>query len=201
MLLRSTQGGRERSGDRRLFLLRGIRQPRQICSVMPSSPGVGQAMVRAVAGRPVPTVVELGPGTGPVTAELIAGGVDPSALTAVELDATLAGHLASRFAGIEVLNMGAQSLSALWRSEGRDKVGGIVSTLPLRIFDQAQADAVLRSVFDILAPGGRFVQFTYRFASPVARETIDRFSLVARRTEIVWHNLPPAAIWAYSRTV
>ena len=182
-----------------LFLRRGVSNPQQICSVMPSSPFVGRAMVRAIANRPAETVVELGAGTGPVTRELLASGIPRDRLVLVELDRRLAAFLRSTFSGIEVVNAPAQTLAAVWQRDGRPKVGGVVSTLPLRIFDPETVDAVLRSAFEILAPNGCFVQFTYRFVSPVAQDTIERFGLVARRSEIVWANLPPASIWVYSR--
>jgi phosphatidylethanolamine/phosphatidyl-N-methylethanolamine N-methyltransferase len=182
-----------------LFVGRSIRHPHQVCSITPSSPGVGRAMARAIAARPAAAVVELGGGTGPVTRELLASGVDPACLGTVELDRELAAHLRAHFPLIEVLNIPAQSLSDLWAREGRDKVGAVVSTLPLRIFDAAAVDAVLAAVFAIMEPGGMFVQFTYRFVSPVDDDTVARFGLVARRSEIVWRNVPPAAIWVYSR--
>lgn len=192
---------RQRLRHAALFLRRGLRQPRQVCSITPSSPGVGQAMVRAIAMRRAEAVVELGGGTGPVTRELLAGGIAPADLTTVEVDVALAGHLAELYPGVEVLNRPAQELAAIWQREGRTKVGAVVSTLPLKIFDPQDVDAVIGSVFQILKPGGRFVQFTYRFVSPIDDETVARFGLVARRSEIVWQNLPPAAIWVYSRAL
>ncbi len=189
----------ERLRDAALFLRRSARNPQQICSILPSSPRVGQAMARAIAGRPAEAVVELGGGVGPVTRVLLECGIDPALLTTVELDPVLAERLGELYPDIEVLNVGAQELSAIWHRQGRDKVGRVVSTLPLRIFDADTMDAVLKSTFAILAPGGCFVQFTYRFASPVDQEVIDRFGLTARRSEIAWANLPPASIWVYSR--
>jgi len=189
----------DRLHDAALFLGCGLRHPQQVCSIFPSSPGVGRAMARAIAGRPGEAVVELGGGTGPVTRALIESGIDARDLTSVELDPELAGHLRALFPDVEVLNKPAQKLAAMWREGGRDRVGAVVSTLPLRIFDADTVDAVLDSAFAILAPGGCFVQFTYRFASPVARATVERLGLVARRAEVVWLNLPPAAIWVYSR--
>jgi phosphatidylethanolamine/phosphatidyl-N-methylethanolamine N-methyltransferase len=194
-------GAAERLHDAALFLRRGVRHPQQVCSIFPSSPGVGRAMARAIAGRPVEAVVELGGGTGPVTRALIESGIAAGDLTSVELDPELARHLCALFPDVEVLNKPAQRLAAMWREERRDKVGAVVSTLPLRIFDAGTVDAVLGSAFEILAPGGRFVQFTYRFASPVAHAAVERLGLVARRAEIVWLNLPPAAIWVYSRAL
>jgi phosphatidylethanolamine/phosphatidyl-N-methylethanolamine N-methyltransferase len=162
---------------------------------------VGQAMVRAIASRPGEAVVELGGGTGPVTRELLSSGIDPAALTTVELDPELARHLAAQFPQISVLNVPAQTVSQIWTSEAREKVGAVVSTLPLKIFDAETVDAVIAAAFDILRPGGVFVQFTYRFASPVDEATVARFGLDARRSEIAWLNVPPAAIWVYSRAL
>lgn len=182
-----------------LFIRRGMRQPLQICSVLPSSRYVGRAFAQAVAARPVEDVVELGGGTGAVTRRLLENGVAPDALTVVEIDTALSGYLAAAFPAVEVLTAPAQTLSAIWQRDGRAAVGAAVSTLPIKIFDPAIVDAVLESTFAILAPGGRFVQFTYRFSSPISRETIRRFGLLAERTAIVWPNVPPATLWSYRR--
>jgi phosphatidylethanolamine/phosphatidyl-N-methylethanolamine N-methyltransferase len=182
-----------------LFLRRGMRQPRQICSVLPSSRYVGRAFAAAIADRPAQRVVELGGGTGAITRQLLDGGMAPDALTVVEIDTALSLYLARSFPAVEVMTAPAQTLSAVWQRDGRAPAGAVVSTLPLRIFDPATIDAVLQSAFAIMAPGGRFVQFTYRFASPVDRGTIRRFGLKAERTAVVWPNLPPATIWAYRR--
>ena len=188
----------ERLRDSVLFLRRGFSNPAQICSIMPSGPQVGQAMVRAIANRPAEGVVELGGGVGPVTRVLLESGINPALLTSVELDPVLARRLGELYPDIEVLNVAAQDLAAIWREQGWDKVGGVVSTLPLKIFDPEIVDAVIKSTFEILEPGGCFVQFTYRFVSPVDQEIIDRFGLEARRSEIAWLNLPPASIWVFS---
>ena len=189
----------ERLRDSALFLRRSLSNPSQVCSIVPSSPQVGQAMARAISRRPAEGVVELGGGVGPVTRVLLECGIDPDALTSVELDPVLSHRLGELYPDIEVLNVAAQNLSEIWRKQNREKAGGVVSTLPLKIFDAWTAEAVIKSTFEILAPGGCFVQFTYRFVSPVDQEIIDRFELDARRSEIAWLNLPPASIWVYSR--
>ncbi len=181
------------------FLRRSLRHPLQICSIFPSSPGVGEAMARAIASRPAVGVVELGGGTGAVTRALLDRGITSSDLSSVEIDTELCELLYKRYPSIEVLNVPAQNLSRIWREQSRAQVGGVVSTLPLKIFDEDMVRAVVSSVFDILKPGGRFVQFTYRFVSPIDKKIVDQMGLIASRNKIVWQNLPPASIWIYSR--
>jgi phospholipid N-methyltransferase len=47
-----------------------------------------------------------------------------------------------------------------------------------------------------LGPGGRFLQLTNAFTSPLA---IERLDITGREVDRVWLNLLPAQIWAYSK--
>jgi len=182
-----------------LFWGRSLRHPRQICSLFPSSPFVGRAMTDAIASRPVPQVIELGAGTGAVTKQLMRNGVAPDNLTAVELDAELGAHLRRSFPGIDVMVAPAQDLSRIWRQRDDSPVGAIVSTLPLRLFSKPMIRSIVKSAFQVLAPGGVFVQFTYRESSPVPLRLTAALGLKAQRRCLVWANVPPAAIWTYER--
>ncbi len=183
-----------------LFWGRSLRNPRQICSLFPSSPFVGRAMTEAILARPAPHVIELGAGTGAVTRQLIRNGVAPENLTLVELDAALGGHLQRTFPGVDVMVAPAQQLAGLWHEREGQPVGAIVSTLPMRLFPKPMIRSIIKSSFQVLAPGGVFVQFTYRDNSPVPMRLAKAMGLKAQRRCLVWANLPPAAIWSYERT-
>ncbi len=182
-----------------LFWGRSLRNPRQICSLFPSSPFVGRAMTEAITPRPAPHVIELGAGTGAITRQLIRNGVSPHDLTLVELDAALGAHLQRSFPGVDVMVAPAQDLSWLWREQQGPPVGAVVSTLPMRLFPKPMIRSIVKSVFQVLTPGGVFVQFTYRDNSPVPLRLATAMGLKARRRGLVWANLPPAAIWSYER--
>src|SRR5271168_3748931 len=51
------------------------------------------------------------------------------------------------------------------------------------------------TVLDRLAPGGRFIQLTNAFFSPLAR---DQLGIAGRAVGQIWLNLLPAQIWCYS---
>ncbi len=184
-----------------LFWGRSLQNFGQICSLFPSSPFVGRAMSWAVAERPADHVVELGAGTGAVTRQLLKNGVGPEHLTLLEIDSKLGGHLRRTFPDVDVVISPAQDLSRIWRERNGPKVGAIVSTLPMRLFDKRLIFSIMRNCFSVLEPGGVFVQFTYRQSGPVPERICKALDLTGERYSRVWINLPPAGIWAYRKTV
>jgi phosphatidylethanolamine/phosphatidyl-N-methylethanolamine N-methyltransferase len=182
-----------------LFLRRSLRNPLQICSLFPSSPFVGRAMTRAIAERPAPHVIELGAGTGAVTRQLIRNGVASSDLTLMEIDAQLGGHLRRTFPAVDVIISPAQELAKIWRERNGPPVGAVVSTLPMRLFSKKLIRSVMRNSLETLAPGGLFVQFTYRQGSPAPLRITNKLGLSAEQYCRVWVNFPPAAIWVYQK--
>lgn len=183
-----------------LFWGRSLQNFGQICSLFPSSPFVGRAMSWAIADRPADHVVELGAGTGAVTRQLLKNGIENHQLTLLEIDPKLGGHLRRSFPDLDVVIAPAQELSKLWRDRNGSKVGAIVSTLPMRLFNKRTIFSIMRNCFSVLEPGGVFVQFTYRQSSPVPERICNVLNLECERYSRVWINLPPAGIWVYRKT-
>jgi phosphatidylethanolamine/phosphatidyl-N-methylethanolamine N-methyltransferase len=182
-----------------LFWGRTLKNPKQICSLFPSSPFVGKAMTWAIADRPETHVIELGGGTGAVTRQLLRSGLGPENLTVMEIDSHLGGHLRRTFPDVEVVIAPAEDLGRLWSERNGPAVGAIVSTLPMRLFKRKLVRSIMRACVGVLAPGGIFVQFTYRQDSPVPEHIAGAMGLSAQRRSRVWANLPPAGIWVYRK--
>ncbi len=182
-----------------LFWGRSLKNPMQVCSLFPSSPFVGRAMSWAIADRPESHVVELGPGTGAVTRQLLRSGLPRENLTVIEIDSHLGGHLRRTFPDLDVVIAPAQDLAQIWRERNGPKVGAIVSTLPMRLFSRKLIRSILKNSLGVLSPGGIFVQFTYRQNSPVPEHIAAGLGLSVTRYSRVWINLPPASIWVYRR--
>jgi phosphatidylethanolamine/phosphatidyl-N-methylethanolamine N-methyltransferase len=183
-----------------LFWQQSLKNPRQICSLFPSSPFVGRAMTTVLGRRIESHVIELGAGTGAVTRQLVRNGVEPRKLTLIEIDARLGGHLRRSFPEVDVVIAPAQDLAKLWQERNGEAVGSIVSTLPMRLFSKKLIYLVMKSALQVLDDEGMFVQFTYRQHSPVPSRVVNALRLKAWRYTRVWLNLPPAAIWVYEKT-
>ena len=157
-----------------------------------------------VAELPADTrrVIELGAGTGVFTRALIARGIQASDLMVLELNAELHAHLQQLFPGVHVQHGDARELMRLAADCGFAQDGpadAVISGLGMLSMPRELQHDILAAAFDCLQPQGRFVQFTYGPATPVAQEVLDALALNARRGAFVWRNLPPATVFVFTR--
>jgi phosphatidylethanolamine/phosphatidyl-N-methylethanolamine N-methyltransferase len=187
----------ERSfGDEVRFLKTLFGSPKLTGAVSPSGRSLARAMARAVGASGEGLVVELGPGTGPVTRALIEQGVPPEQLILVEYESAFCRLLSQRFPGVSVRQGDAYALRRTLADLTDRPIRAIVSSLPLLNQPPMRRTALIEDAFALMAPGGVFVQFTYGVASPIPRPaSAGRFS--AHATAPIWLNLPPARVWTY----
>jgi phosphatidylethanolamine/phosphatidyl-N-methylethanolamine N-methyltransferase len=188
---------RSRILDGGMFWAAWLRAPRRVGAVMPSGSQLAAAMAREVpAGRGL--VVELGGGTGSITAGLLEAGIDPATLVVVERDPLLAARLQRRFPQCRVLCGDAFRLpELLTRHEIREPVKAVVSSLPLLPMAAADRARLMRDVCRLVGGRGPMVQFTYGARCPVPARTLRSGKVRARRIARVWKNLPPASVWLF----
>jgi phosphatidylethanolamine/phosphatidyl-N-methylethanolamine N-methyltransferase len=181
--------------DHLRFLARMIARPVHTGAVAPSSRALGRAMAAQIERSGDLPVLELGPGTGVVTEALIARGIAPERLTAIEYDPNFAAMVAERFPRARVIQGDAFDLGKTLGGKLSGPLAGVVSSLPLINFPYATRTALLDDIFSRLAPGAPFVQFSYRLRPPVAPPA----GVFLKRAAVVWLNLPPARVWVYRR--
>lgn len=178
--------------DNLRFLKALFTRPKSIGAVLPSSPALGAAMARQIAAAG--PVLELGPGTGAITAEILAHGTPPDNLTCVEYDGDFARHLRARFAGIHVVHGDAFDLEKTLHAPHL-MFAAVLSGLPLLNFPVAMRRRLVDGALMRLLPGGVFVQFSYGPHAPVPPPP----GFGVFRAAMVWTNVPPARVWVYRR--
>jgi phosphatidylethanolamine/phosphatidyl-N-methylethanolamine N-methyltransferase len=182
-------------GDYALFFGLWLQKPLQIAAVTPSSKRLACAMAELVdLARPGP-VLELGAGTGSLTRGLLQAGCPRNRLIALEREPSLAATLRRSFPGIATIVGDATALDDYFTQHRVDQLCAVVSSLPIKWFPVAAQRDVVAPCLARLGPGGRFLQMTNAFSSPIA---IAPLGIVGARVGQVWCNLPPAQIWAYS---
>lgn len=179
-----------------LFLKRWLKDPLSIGAIAPSSRELGDEMARLVPAGSADPVVELGGGTGVITAALLDAGIAAQSLIVIERDDALHALLVKRFPGVRILQGDAAELTALLRPLGITRVRAVVSGLPLLAMRESVRDRIVEESFALLAPGAPFIQFTYGLTSPIPRRRLGVQGEVKRR---VLNNLPPASVWLYQR--
>jgi phosphatidylethanolamine/phosphatidyl-N-methylethanolamine N-methyltransferase len=185
-----------RLDDEVRFIRTWIENPLAIGAVTPSSRALARTMAAYIdPSRPGP-IIELGPGTGPVTEALLAQGIDPSRLVLVEFDPTFCRLLRNRYPAATVVQGDAYSLGRLLTGLLRQPAAGVVSGLPLFTKPLRMRLRLLFEAFALMSPGAPFVQFTYNAVAPIPK-WLDRVS--AEASERIWMNIPPARVWVYRR--
>ena len=192
----------EKSDQNWTFFRQWLKNPIGMAAISPSSPQLARQMMAELA-EDTKRVIELGGGTGVFTQALLEFGVDPVDLLVLELNEELHQHLQKRFPEAHVVCGDAREIFNLAKPFGftENKADAIVSGLGfLSMPRQSQLD-IISAALDCLKSDGRFIQFTYGPANPIAREVLETLGLSSRRASFTWWNVPPATVYVYHRKV
>lgn len=176
------------------FIRTWIEKPISTGAVMPSSRVLARAMARYVDPHSNGPVIELGPGTGPVTEALVRHGVDPARLILVEFNADFCRLLRARYPAATVVQGDAYRLRRLLENQIDQPAAAVVSGLPLVTKPLRTRLRLISDAMTLLAEGAPFVQFTYAMIPPIPKELS---GIRAEASELIWMNLPPARVWVY----
>jgi phosphatidylethanolamine/phosphatidyl-N-methylethanolamine N-methyltransferase len=182
---------------RRAFLKSLKERPRLTGAIAPSGKALSRLMARFVdPADPLP-VLELGPGTGVVTDALVARGVGPEKIVAVEYNPDLCLYLAGRFPGAAIIEGDAYDLGKTLPAHQSGPFSAVVSSLPLLTRPYPVRQALIEQALDRMAPGRPVIQFSYSLFAPPVAAVKGRFTV--EHSPWVLTNLPPARVWLYRR--
>ena len=180
----------------RRFLGTVVRNPRSVGAVVPSSRRLANHMVADIA--PGSRVIELGAGTGSLTRAILACGVSPADLLAIEQNEAFSEMLRKRFPGVAVVTDNASALNR-HAHVLTGPADFVVSGLPLLLFTPGRKLRLLHQVFSVLTEQGAFHQFTYGGRCPVERAVLHRLGLEATLLRFTPMNVPPAFVYRLQR--
>ncbi|MER9250614.1 class I SAM-dependent methyltransferase [Mesorhizobium sp. M0598] len=186
----------EKFDDELKFFKGWIDKPKAVGSIVPTSSitaGKMASIVDPTSGLPV---LEVGPGTGVITRAILAQGIKPENLYAVEYSTDFVRHLRQLYPGVNVIEGDAFNLDATL-GDKRDLIfDSVISGVPLLNFPVAQRIAYVESLLDRIPAGRPIVQLTYGPLSPIppgrGDYTVEHFHFVIR-------NIPPTQLWIYRR--
>lgn len=186
----------KRHDDEARFLKNWLKNPLRMGAVAPSGPVLARRMASYVDPAGTGPVIELGPGTGAITAALVARGVDPRRLVLVEYSVDFCRLLRERFPTATVVHGDAYALGRTLSGRLAEPADALVSGLPLMTRPEPIRLKLLDDALALMKPGAPFVQFTYSVTSPIP---IKSGTFTAEPTERIWRNIPPARVWVYRR--
>ncbi|MEM1376522.1 MAG: methyltransferase domain-containing protein [Pseudomonadota bacterium] len=187
---------KQRFVDQVRFVGALVTAPKVTGAVAPTSRGLAELMARSVDVDSDLPVLELGPGTGAITAALLDRLGSPNRLVCLEYDEKMCACLRKRYHGLRVIKGSAFELEDALPAEEFPNFDCVISGIPLLNFKPHLRNILLQQAVSRLAPGRPLVQFSYGVKAP-----IDLHPNI-QRTVSPWvmKNLPPARVWSYART-
>jgi phosphatidylethanolamine/phosphatidyl-N-methylethanolamine N-methyltransferase len=191
-------------GDHLMFLGKFLRSPRNVGSVIPSSQALAREMARAVPVDPAAIVVELGPGTGALTRQVMEVLAPGERFLAIDIDPEFCDNLRARWPAIDCECGSAADLPKMLAARRWNGVNHVLSGLPFASLPAAISRAILAAVGQSLVPGGTFSTFQYvhAYAMPPAvkfrAQMAEGFGPVMSR-QLVVRNFPPAYVMTWKK--
>lgn len=167
------------------WLKKFVKNPREIGSVAPSSPALGELMTGSIPSDA--RVLELGPGSGAITTYILQKISAPSRLTLLESDEELARQCQTKFPGITMWNADVED--ALMAHT--DTFDVILSGIPFAVMEKEKRLRVFQLIKERLSAGGQFIMFQYSIST--RDELASIFGTVT--TKFTPWNVPPAFVF------
>lgn len=181
-----------------LFGAELLANPRAIGAACPSSPLLARR-IASLVGRPQQSyVLELGAGTGSITAGLLRRGVPTDRLIILERSAGLVRVLRRRFPGATVIEGDAANIHNIVQDQlqlSTSDFSHVVSSLPLKSIPRPVAEKIASGIQDFLCHGARLIQYTYDLRNG-STSWYERLGHV--HSSVIWLNFPPARVDLYS---
>jgi phospholipid N-methyltransferase len=179
--------------DRLAFVRQFLRNPRELGSITPSSRFLTRAIVEEIDFASRRRIVELGPGTGVFTRELLGRLTADGALLALDTNADFVQRLRQELPDrrLRVVQASAEAVQAQVAAQNWESADVVISGIPYTLLPRATTAAIVRASHRVLAPGGLFVAYQY---SPYLRPFL-RGTFGSCRLKLVVRNLPPAVVF------
>lgn len=186
--------------SKNVLFRRFLRNPAQVGALCPSSRALCSTIVSQIGVDTASVIVELGPGTGVITREIVLRMPDKAKFIAIELDETLCGHLRQAFPGVTVCNDSAAGIGEILERYSLPNPNVVISGLPWANFSSELQHSILNSVVEHIAPGGYFATFAYlqglMFPAGLRfRRLLGEVFGEVETSPVVWKNLPPAFVY------
>ncbi|SCZ35201.1 phosphatidylethanolamine/phosphatidyl-N-methylethanolamine N-methyltransferase [Afifella marina DSM 2698] len=186
----------ERIEDEFRFFKTWAQRPLKMGAVSPSSRAFARMMIKH--GRPDPEgwTLELGPGTGVITEELIRSGIPQERLVCVEFEQHFYELLKKRFPRVNLIRGDAFDLQNTLGEFADTKFSAVLSGVPVLLIPEEKRRRFIEDCLSRVRPGGNLTQLSYSFTSP--QKSVPG-SFTVEKSPWVAFNLPPGRVWIFEK--
>jgi len=181
-----------------VFARNFFRNPRMLGSVIPSSRYLIHQLLRDVDWERARVIVELGPGVGTISREILKRMRPDATLLAFEINDDFVRHLQQNFDDprLRVQHRSGAAVNDALRELRLGPADVVIAGIPFSIMSEEDRTSVLRSCHEALTEGG--VMLVYQFSAKVRADLERLFGRVRRMFEP--RNVLPAHVFQCTKT-
>jgi phosphatidylethanolamine/phosphatidyl-N-methylethanolamine N-methyltransferase len=187
----------EKKFDEEIRFFKGMMQgPKTVGAIVPTSSITAKRMASVIDLKSGLPVLELGPGTGVITKQILARGVAPEKIVSVEYSEDFYRRLVEDYAGVNFIHGDAFDLKTSLGSFADQTFDCVISAVPMLSFPMEARIQLLEDLLSRIPEGRPVVQITYGPVSPIIAKP-DRYHI--QHFDFVVRNIPPAQLWIYRK--
>lgn len=180
--------------DKKNFRKQFWTNKRMVGAMSPSSKYLTKKMLESIDFSQSKVLVELGPGTGVFTDEIISRMAPDAKLLVFELNDLFYENLSKRISDdrVQIIHDSADQIENYLTKSNLTVVDVVVSSLPLAVFSEDLRSSVLKVAYNSLGPKGKFIQFQYSLQSKKLLKSFYKNVKIG----FTALNLPPAFVYS-----
>ncbi|MBB5276155.1 phosphatidylethanolamine/phosphatidyl-N-methylethanolamine N-methyltransferase [Rhizobium rosettiformans] len=187
----------EKKFDEEIRFFKGMMQgPKTVGAIVPTSSVTARRMASVIEPKSGLPVLELGPGTGVITKQILARGVPAEKIVSVEYSEDFYRRLVEDYAGVNFIHGDAFDLKTSLGAFADQTFDCVISAVPMLSFPMEARIQLLEDLLSRIPEGRPVVQITYGPVSPIIAKP-DRYHI--QHFDFVVRNIPPAQLWIYRR--
>ncbi|MFN7090671.1 MAG: phospholipid N-methyltransferase PmtA, partial [Allorhizobium sp.] len=170
--------------------------PKLVGAIVPTSSVTAKRMASVIEPKSGLPVLELGPGTGVITKQILARGVPAEKIVSVEYSEDFYRRLVEDYAGVNFIHGDAFDLKNILGDFADKTFDCVISAVPMLSFPMEARIQLLEDLLSRIPEGRPVVQITYGPISPIIAKP-DRYHI--QHFDFVVRNIPPAQLWIYRK--
>lgn len=180
--------------DKILFFSAFLKYPKEIGSLVPSSRFLRDEVLKNIDFKNARYIVEYGPGTGCITAEILKRARKDVRILCFEVNKKFCSYLRKNIKDerVAIINDSAENVKMHLKGGGIPKIDYVISGLPFTSLSQDKKYSIIEKTRSILKTNGKFVVFQF-FLNDFKRYLNSYFSRIS--TKFVPLNMPPCLVY------
>lgn len=175
------------------FLKEYVKHPRNTGAIAASTSRLAKGMVNGIDFDKAKCIVEIGPGLGSFTKEIMKRKKPETFLLLIEINETFYRFLQEMYqndSSVQIVKGSAENMEQFLLAANIKEIDYCVSGLPFASLPVQVSNRILTNVMELLKPNGKFITFQYSlFKYALINQFFSDISI-----EKVWLNLPPAYV-------